>query len=329
LFLKFAAVMAIALAGVLAAPGPAGAQTEGPEVVTVGNFIQELSAVNLQTGTFLADFYLWFLWEGEIDPTQTFEFTNAIRGELTLVPGSVDQNKSAVAEVLEDGRKYQVYHVQGTFIQPFDLSDYPLDVQSLTISMEDVRYDTSALVYKFDKESKLRADLTVPGWGVKPLVTDVIDHHYPTTFGYPGVSGEGSSFSQARVRVSIGHPSTGLAADTFIPLLIILFISFGSFFIPDPGALDIRFFLTPPALIAAIALHFTARGGLPQGGQARLLDRVFLLGYLTILVVIGIGVYSHRLQETGKPEGAERANRLGLVVVPLFLIAFGLILILR
>src|SRR5262245_27050641 len=53
-------------------PPPASAQK-----VTVGLYVHHVNNVDLRSNTFLADFYVWFRWKGDIDPTKSFELRNA------------------------------------------------------------------------------------------------------------------------------------------------------------------------------------------------------------------------------------------------------------
>jgi hypothetical protein len=39
--------------------------------------------------------------------------------------------------ILADGSKYQQFRVEGRFVQPFSMDDFPLDKHSLSIRIED------------------------------------------------------------------------------------------------------------------------------------------------------------------------------------------------
>ena len=163
---------------------PAAAEDEGPQIVKVGTYIQDLSNVDLKSGTFRADFYLWFVWEGdELDPSVTYEFTNAIRGELSAVATGVDEAGKPEPDELDDGRKIQIFHVQGRFTEAFDVDEYPLDDQDLVISIEDSESDDSTLRYEIDAGTAVRPDLSIIGWNPEPMRNTVTPHKYVTSFG--------------------------------------------------------------------------------------------------------------------------------------------------
>jgi hypothetical protein len=307
---------------------PAAAPEEGgPQVVTVGTYIQDLSNVDLKAGTFRADFYLWFLWRGDIDPSETYEFTNAVRQELSSVAGGMDEEGKPEAEVLDDGRKYQVFHVQGRFIHAFDVDEYPLDNQDLPISIEDIRHDETALVYEIDSATALREDLAIIGWTPQAMKNTVTPNKYVTNFGYPG--GENSVFSHADFRVPVKRPGAARVIQVVFPLAVIIMVALMSLVI-DPPSLEATLFLAPPALIAAVALHFTTTTGLPSEGRVLLVDRIYLLAYLIILLVIAFGVFSHRQRDRGRAKRARQVDRVGLLtLVPLFLGGTALLIAFR
>jgi branched-chain amino acid transport system substrate-binding protein len=315
-----AAVALVVLLVVLGAgAAPAGGQEEDdPQVVTVGVYIQSISDVDLRTGTFVADFYLWFLWRGGIDPTITYEFTNAIREDLDTRATSVNEQNEPEPELLEDGRLYQIFHVQGRFVQPYDVDDYPIDTQTLTISIEDAYSGLGDLVYEVDEASGLAEELHMTGWEPQPLVGRLSEHLYTTNFGYPG--GENSVFSRVDFVVHIDRPGISPLLKTIAPLLLIIFIALASLLI-DPEQLETRLTLATPALIAGVFLHFTSAAGLPNEGGFLLLDRIYVLSYLVILLVISTGVYVHRLCAQGRTDYAIQVDRRVFAALVLFFIA--------
>ena len=119
----------------LGVPHPtAGVPGTGSETVHVGIYLQNVNDIDIKSSTFLMDFYLWFKWKGEINPTESFEFLNLVDSwSMTR------QEVYSEPRVLPDGTKYQVYRIQGKFNRKFDLSAFPLDVQDLAIEIEDFR----------------------------------------------------------------------------------------------------------------------------------------------------------------------------------------------
>lgn len=313
------------------APGkeapPPEPEAAGPRVVTVGAYIQDLSDVDLKGGTFRADFYLWFVWTGEKDPTKTYEFTNVLREDLTAVPTGVDDQGNPTPDVLEDGRKIQILHVQGRFVEAFDVEEYPLDDQNLVISIEDSESGSSDLVYQIDPGTALRHDLSIIGWNAQPMRNSVTVHRYDTSFGYPGE--EGSEFSRLDLRVPVVRPGVARVIQVLFPLAVIIMVALMALVI-DPPSLEATLFIAPPALIAAVALHFTTTTGLPSEGRVLLIDRIYLLAYLIIFLILCFAVFSHRQRDRGRARAARLVDRVGLLtLVPLFFGGTGLLIALR
>src|SRR5262245_30141278 len=48
-------------------------QGERPERVTIGLFLDHVPVIDLHSNTYIADFYIWFRWKGDIDPTASYE----------------------------------------------------------------------------------------------------------------------------------------------------------------------------------------------------------------------------------------------------------------
>lgn len=302
-------------------------EDEGPRIVTVGTYIHDLSNVDLKAGTFRADFYLWFAWRGDDDPSQTFEFTNAIRQELSKEATGVDEEGKPKPDELDDGRKIQIFHVQGRFTEAFDVEEYPLDDQNLVISIEDTYSDNSTLRYEIDSGTAQRPDLSIIGWRPQPMRNSVTPHKYVTTFGYPGE--ESSVFSRADFTIPVKRPGAARLVQVVFPLAVIIMVALMSLII-DPPSLEATLFLAPPALIAAVALHFTTTTGLPSEGRVLLVDRIYLLSYLIILLVIAFGVFSHRQRDRGRARRARVVDRVGLLTcVPLFLGGTALLILFR
>lgn len=311
----------------------------GPQVVTVGMFVENLSDVDLKQGSFQADFYLWFKWDGDLDPTKTYEFTNTIPLELSSVAGSTGPDGSPVPETLEDGSMYQVFHMRGRFLGQFDVDDYPLDAGRLLISIEDVRHDSSVLVYRPDPASNIAPTLRVNGWRLHEPVGSASDHRYATTFGYPGEAGD-SAFSRLEFSVAVTRPGITLIVQTTFPLIVIILAALASLLIDsrvgDEGGdahwwfLATRLSLAVPAVIAAVALQFSAAPGVPREGQVLLVDRIYLLSYAVILAVIAVTVFAHRILRKGGYQRAERLDRWSLfLLTPGYLGGILLILLIR
>jgi hypothetical protein len=294
------------------APQPA-AGAPGPQKANVGLYLQNVPDVDVKTNSFSAEFYMWFVWSGEIDPTLNMEFTNVVNPqELTKVPVFTDASGNSVPEVLPDGNRLQQYHVYGRFGHPFPLGRYPFDSHELVISFEDSRRSADALVYEIDtKGTTMRPDLTIPGWTLKPMSTALSTKRFASNFGDPRTNRDDETYSHVDMVVPIERPVVGIVSKTIIPIALIILITFGAFFL-QPADIDARLCLTITALISAVALQFTAQAELPPTGSLLLLDKIYILSYLAILVVTFLSIAANRAHHAEKLARATLIDRWGL-----------------
>ncbi len=320
----------------------------GPLVVRTGIFVENISDIDLRSGSFLIDFYLWFFWQkhpdpeiAEIDPTETFEFKNSLPLELSQIASSRDENGDPVPEAITpDGPFYQVFHVNGRFLSQFDTDHYPLDEADLQIAIEDSLSASDTVVYEYDPQSGISGKLSVAGRDISAPVGRVIDRRYSTSFGYPGSEAGDTGFSRLEISMHAERPGMALILQSIFPLVVIIFAAMASLLIESPldeesgdthwWWLATRLSLAVPAVIAAVALQFTAATGVPRDGQVLLIDRIYLLSYAIILLVIGITVITHRMIRKGSTRRIRTIDRTCLaLLLPLYLGGIVLILIAR
>jgi hypothetical protein len=121
---------------------------------------------------------------------------------------------------LPDGSKYQQFRVEGRFVQPFSLADYPLDRHSLSIRVEDTTSGANHLAFVIDKESS-GADqkLEIPGWKLKGWEGGILEHTYGSNFG----EGEQpSNYSVANFEMVIERPISFFLWKQMLPLAIVV-----------------------------------------------------------------------------------------------------------
>jgi hypothetical protein len=294
---------------------PASARTT-PDKITVGLYLQNIPDIDVKTNSFAAEFYLWFLWDGDIDPTLTYELTNVVNvSELTKIPIYVDAAGNSAPDKLPDGRRLQQFHCYGRFGHPFPLSRYPFDDHEIVLSLEDARHSTGALVHEIDvKGTAMRPDLTIPGWTLGPMEAKLGRSKFATTFGDPRSGRADETYSRVSFAVRIQRPLVGIISKTVVPIALIILITFGAFFC-QPSDIDARLCLTITALISAVALQFTAATELPPTGSLLLLDKIYILSYLAILAVTFCCIGANRYVHAGRHAAAARVDKLGLWLV--------------
>lgn len=289
---------------------PAGPVASDAQRVDVGIYPTTVYNLDQRSNTFYADLYVWFIWKGDKDPTATMELVNAVEEW-----GLVQKNIYEKPEVLPDGRFHQEVHVEGCFFQPFSLSRYPLDVHELAILVEDTTYTADELIYVPDKRnSGLGQLLTIPGWDIRGWEMDTLRRRYDTNFGDD--SGAAEQFSHLRFVMKIGRPVSFFIWKFLLPLIIVLFLSWSATLI-HPENVDVRTAMPATAMLTAMFLQLTYSASLPDLGELVLLDKIYVLVYLLIVVVMAEAlVTAHwlRVDEVGGIARARRADRITLAI---------------
>jgi hypothetical protein len=337
-----ASIMPSALVHDESAPASASAAASGPvnqrpavrgapREITVGLYLQNVPEIDVKTNTFSAELYLWFLWNGDIDPTQTYQLTNALNAaELSRTPVYADASGAPRAETLADGRHYQIFHVYGRFSHPFPLARYPFDEHDIVISIEDSQSASDVLIHRVDEAgSAMRPDLSIPGWSLQKMTYSVGRSRFATNFGDPRATAAQETYSRVDFSVHITRPVVGLFSKTVVPIAIIIIITFGAFFL-HPEYIDARLCLTITALISAVALQFTAATELPPAGYLLVLDKIYLLSYAIILGVTFFAIAAHRKVVAEQLEAAKKLDRAGLVsLTALYVVGLAFMIVVR
>jgi hypothetical protein len=302
-----------------AADDPAASATaEGPQRVYVGLYLHHVPELDIHSNSYLADFYLWFRWRGDIDPTESFEFTNLVEGwDVMRDVLYTDDEGNPRPDELPDGSRYQVLHVQSRFGHPFDVHDYPFDEQEIVILVEESDATPDALVYVLDEGADVvHETLEIPGWILDGVHAEVREARYRTNFGDTRRTPGQDSYTQLRYSLHVVRPVLGNLVMTVLPVTIVMMITLVIFLI-DSKYFEGRLGLGITSLISAVALQLTASGDLPATGYMVLLDHIYNVSYLVIFLSLLESVVAVRLHDAGRPEAAQRLDMAALVALTL------------
>lgn len=269
-----------------------------PNPVSVGMYIIDIHAIDLNSHSYGVDFYLWFRWRGEdLNPARTFEFMNPFDPESRVQSEVFDDVKPQ-----PDGSRYQVIRCQGLFTSKFPVHRYPFDSQTIVIGIEDSQLGSPYQRYVADYDALiLNREITLPGYRIGTPRLVIRDKTYATTFGDLSEPDVGA-YSRAEFIVPISRPPLPGVFKTFVPILLIVLCA-GFSLLLDPEHVEARIGLAITALLTLVAMQFTMLGGLPEVAYLTLLDQVFLISFFYVLVVIGIVVYSTRIDQKGAIRG--------------------------
>ncbi len=316
-----------------------------PRQVTVGLYLNDVAGLDQTTGSFDADFYLWFRWQGnwtegdvnatvaadiaaaEANPTGSysqlaeyafpihFELMNGQVMGLTLISAQPDYNGS--------GYNFLEYRVHASMHDPIVLQNYPLDVQTLSIEIEDSFYPNSTLVYVPDSGSSIDPSITsgngIPGWNydASSFSVTVTNHLYASAFGYGVIPGMNttSSYSHFDASFTIRRPFANTVSTLLLPIAILLALTLVSFFIPIEK-FEERLALLVTAVLSAVLLQINFDQNIPATGTFTLADRTVMVLYVVLMYGLGITVVQKWLSPEKHAGLIRWVDRVTLIVIP-------------
>lgn len=296
---RLAAAAICLLAATLLAT-PLGA---APQEVKVGLYLSNVNDIDLVAGTYTADFYVWFRWKGDIDPTEKFEFKNEIERWGTTVTPLYEEPAT-----FEDGTRYQLVNYHGMFNNKFPLHAYPLDGQDILLEMEDLDHGRDHLRYvPVVEETSFNPDLRLPGWDLAGQTFEATDYRYPTRFGLPPSHARTNAYSRLTYRLHLTRPIVGYTLKMLIPVLIVLGSTLAIFWLA-PDQIDSRVSIAITGLLSAVALNITVVSNLPPVGYQVLVDKIYNLTYGVIFLALLASIAALRMVEQGRLEDALRLD---------------------
>lgn len=303
---------------------PTGGIPSTAQQVTVG--VYPISAYNLdiETSTYYVDTYVWFRWKGEIDPTLTVEFINGVERW-----GMTTTNVFEKPEQMKDGSFYQVLRVEGRFVQPFSLVNFPLDQQQLTLMIEDTTYPTDQLVYVPDtKDSGYGNLLKIAGWNINGWKIESLQHSYGTQFGDTRQTTGGAKFSMLRYALDIQRPVNFFIWKLLLPLLIVLCANWTALLL-HPSLVEVRTAMPATALLTTVFLQQSYSAALPDVGYLVLLDKIYVLTYLLLIATIVTVIVSATTANQEQAEQLSRTQRMDKLVLLVQVVVFiiGIVLL--
>jgi uncharacterized membrane protein len=246
--------------------------------VYTGIYLMNVYELSIDEFSFYADFYLWFKWKGDRDPTN-IEFVNAIEKWAFTKEKFHD-----TTQVLPDGYNYNGMRVEGRFYYSFLLDDFPLDRHTPDIRIENVIYPLDSMIYLPDTSTSLLRDgFIIPGWEIKGASLNAHHNFYKTNFGEPGRTG--SAFSNFTFKLNIVRPTSYFIMKLMLPLLVVMLASLGGLLI-YPFYTDARISLPIGGLLSCVFLQQSYNDALPDVGDMVLMDKIYLLAYIFIALIM-------------------------------------------
>ena len=254
-------------------------QAAAPQEVRVGVYLMNLYDLNMDEHSFYADFYVWFKWKGKIDPTN-IEFVNSIEKWSIASAPSGDGSDS----LLKDGTHYRIFRVEGRFFHSFRLSNFPLDEHALDIQIENPEHAADSLVYLPDTSgAAIRSSLQLVGWESKGCQLASTIHDYRSNFGNSLENAQ--RYSNLSYTITLARPKSYFLLKMLLPLIVVMLVSIGALILHH-SYIDTRSSLPIGGLLTAVFLQQSYSDALPDTGYMVLMDKIYLLAYVLISLVL-------------------------------------------
>jgi len=288
------------------------------EIVKVGIEPVEIYSINAEAGTFNANFFIWWRWSGDRDPSTTTSFTNVTDAISTdfLKYAYVDENGKPSPSITITGDKYQSAYVRAEFTTKFPLKAFPLDKQLLQIRLENTSYTYNELVYKVD-DAFISLDTTIPmdGWKPQEIRTGSYRHRYPTDFG--DIGDAFGDYSMLVYGIEVSRGGANFIIKLLLPLVAVILATLSALFVRQIASKS-------PLAIAStglLTLVFTQQNysqRLPENSPAVLMDKIYLIGYGVVLLVFARVVYRTRTRPNDNPN--DHTGHMGSILDMVFAI---------
>jgi hypothetical protein len=273
-----------------------------PTEYKIGVYLLNVGKIDLQTGSYDLDFYLW-IYSENADFTKLkpqFEFMN---GRTTIEPITVEPH-------------YYEARVKGTFLKNMDFHQYPFEKLPLTIEVEGIE-TLDKIVFTPDYDAGgIDAFVNIPGWNLSDSTSTVKTHQYY----------DGNSYSRYIFSFTIERYPLSSFLKTIFPVVIITTIAMLAFWM-SPTNFASRIGLGASTLLAAVAAHLNAANQLPPVGYLTLFDKIMIIAYALFLNNLLSMVIQMRFIDHDKKDEAIKVNAKMRKLMPVIIIAIFLSLL--
>ena len=275
-----------------------------PVKVYVGVYVLNLGKFELATGAYTVDFYLSLRSQEPVE-----------MGDFELMNG-----RAATVDKLIDTPTEKFYRIQANLSQNLDLRRYPFDEHLLTIEIEDKRRTVDELVYVVDEQScGVDPGVIVVGWRLAGWEAKVLAHEYEIY---------GETYSRFVFGLRIQRVILNAVIKSFLPIACMVLVGFLSLLLA-PDKVTTRLSLNISTLLGAVMFHVNLTASIPPVGYLTLADRIMIVTYVVLVVILFSGVAILRWAEReDKKALALRVYHQALGLIPPLAVALYLLVFL-
>ena len=257
----------------------------GPREVIVGVYVNDIQQLDLQTHSYVMDFYVWLRWtDPEANPSATLEYMNPYQ-----LWGHIPTPLYEEPQDLPDGSKYMAIRYQGQFNSKLPLEKYPFDNQNLLVEFEDNSVGASRQIFVPDENPiTVNPEMTLPGYLIGAPVLTVSSKPYPTNFGDTSLT-ELEPYSRVTFSVPVHRPWATYSIKVILPIFLVVACAALVFFI-QPTYVEGRLGMGISALLTLVVLQLTTNSQLPEVDYLMMIDMLYFAAYLYVVLVLAQAV---------------------------------------
>lgn len=218
------------------------------------------------------------------------------------------QNQNIV--VFTDGKINYIERFTTILQAPdFDFRQYPFDTQEFFIRILSLYPEEFYILQDLEGFSEVGENTGEEEWLITDFNTAVDSLESNSRFSFRFLAQRHLDFYFLRI---------------FAPLLLIIFISWITFFLKDYVK---RIDIGAGNLLLFIAFNFTISDNLPRLGYMTFMDAVLIGTFSTSVLIVVLNVYFKRLENTGRGDLAQRIDKYSIWIFPVAYIIAGALLI--
>ena len=290
-----------------------------PDTVKIGMYLTSLHDLDLSAHSFKYDAYYWCLYKNPL-----FDFAN----EMEVMNTNDVSFESPYIEKQGDNFLFST-KTKATVRKLWEVRNYPFDKQTLVISVESSKYDTTKMVFVCDyKNSRSQDSLQtlLPEWNIINTTFNVTQSKYSTNFGFDNL-GSKSYNSSFNMIIDLERKESFLVLFKLITGVLVAFVISCCVFFIKPYNIDPRFGLCVGGLFATIGNKYIIEGIVPSTNEVTMLDDIHNITLVFIFIIILISVISLHLHERGTPSSRAIAKRIDMISFAAIVISFITLLV--
>jgi len=295
-------------------------------VVYAGMDINKLNRIDKTT--FTADFYVWFRYNGNDEPTE-IQFPDAVTNSVNPTAPVFD-GKAPIKSQVVNGLNYRLYRVRGEFRNAFDFRDYPFDSQKLNLRFDNPNLSTERLIYAIDtvglklpraKDVERKPFQGLQLWNFKDITYFQDSSRSTSTQGDPDLvqSNAQIEYPGLSIRMTFQRKTLVFLSKNVLPLILLSLLTYCCLFFPYSMFVP-RTMAPASALLSGIVLLLSFNNQLPEVGYTVAMEYVFYVYFCLCLFPILVTVIGTKLEKEGHKKAFKYLNIASWIVYPLILI---------